>query len=89
MTLDELHHLGFDDSEADEESPGYLRLRCSQCVALFINGVPCHERGCRNQGRECRECGAHIQPGEGCDCLDPLDDDNADIRSVTLWTEED
>jgi len=30
---------------------------CSQCEALVINGVPCHEHGCPNKPPVCRECG--------------------------------
>lgn len=26
-----------------------MQLRCSQCQALAINGVACHEQGCPNQ----------------------------------------
>ena len=26
-----------------------VRIRCSQCEALVISGVPCHERGCPNE----------------------------------------
>ena len=46
-TGDRLRRLGFDDSVYDRSS-GYWRVRCSQCQALTINGVPCHERGCVN-----------------------------------------
>jgi hypothetical protein len=28
------------------------RVRCSQCEACTINGIPCHERGCPNKPRE-------------------------------------
>lgn len=46
-----LHSLGF-DLTAYDRSTGYYRVRCSQCAALVINGVPCHERGCPNQKRD-------------------------------------
>ena len=46
-TGDRLRRLGFDDSVYDRSS-GYWRVKCSQCQALTINGVPCHERGCPN-----------------------------------------
>jgi len=44
---------GFDRAELDEE--GYIRVRCSQCEALVINKVPCHELGCPNMKRK-EEC---------------------------------
>ena len=28
------------------------RVRCSQCEALVINGVACHERHCPNEPRK-------------------------------------
>ena len=40
-----------DRSEYDR-STGYHRVRCSQCEALVIMGVPCHERGCPNAKRK-------------------------------------
>lgn len=40
---------GFDRSEAAEG--GYIRVRCSQCAALVVNGVACHETGCPNAPR--------------------------------------
>lgn len=47
--LEELHALGFDESRYG--SPGTVMLKCSQCEATFINGVPCHEHGCPNKKR--------------------------------------
>lgn len=35
---------------------GGLRIGCSQCEALVINGVPCHETGCPRAMRECSGC---------------------------------
>lgn len=43
-----LRRLGFDESRYDRSSDRW-RVRCSQCSALCINGVPCHEHGCPNQ----------------------------------------
>lgn len=44
------------------------RKGCAQCVALIINGVYCHERGCpsawKDSLRECKECGTEFVPGE-------------------------
>jgi hypothetical protein len=45
-----LRQLGFDKTTYDRSSGSY-RVRCSQCQAAVINGVPCHERGCPNQKR--------------------------------------
>ena len=39
---------GFDLSRVDD---GTVRIGCSQCDALVINGTPCHERGCPNAAR--------------------------------------
>lgn len=36
------------------------RVRCSQCEALVINGIPAHEHGCRNATRECCGCNARV-----------------------------
>ena len=30
---------------------GYVRPRCSQCQALVIQGIACHETGCPNKRR--------------------------------------
>jgi hypothetical protein len=38
---------GFDLARCD--GAGGVDLGCSQCLAVAINGVPCHERGCPNQ----------------------------------------
>lgn len=56
-------------------------MRCSECSALMINGVFCHELGCPNRNAkyengewvhyyECRECGNDVQKGECCTCND-------------------
>ena len=39
-------------------------MLCSQCDAVRINGVLCHEHGCPNQLHECAECGDMILRGE-------------------------
>jgi len=46
-----LRDLGFDRTEYDRSDNMY-RVRCSQCEALVINGIPCHERGCPNERKE-------------------------------------
>ena len=43
--------LGFDNSEHVPFTKSY-RIRCSQCAALVINGIPCHESRCPNTPRE-------------------------------------
>lgn len=37
---------GFDRSRVTHD--GYVKVSCSQCEALVINGVACHEQGCPN-----------------------------------------
>lgn len=41
-----LRDRGFDRSSV---SDGHVHVACSQCQALAINGVACHESGCPNQ----------------------------------------
>jgi len=87
--LDQLFRLGFDDSyrvgrnEAGQFSKA-IRVSCSQCEALVICGVPCHETGCPNQTGTCRECGDTV-PNRAriCEsCADPepwQDDDESEL----------
>jgi hypothetical protein len=42
-----LRAQGFDETRYDRAA-GTYRVRCSQCEAMVINGVACHERGCPN-----------------------------------------
>jgi hypothetical protein len=49
-----LRARGFDLTKWDRSEHRY-RIRCSQCEALVINGVPCHERGCPNEKKEADE----------------------------------
>lgn len=53
---------GFDQSRAIPFQRG-AAVACSQCEALVINGVACHERGCPNQPGECQECGGLTEHG--------------------------
>ena len=46
MSLTQLKKMGFDKSR--KSSGGYNKVACSQCEAMVINGVGCHERGCPN-----------------------------------------
>lgn len=48
-----LRERGFDGTYYDRISGNY-RVRCSQCAAMVISGVACHERGCPNEVRERR-----------------------------------
>lgn len=67
MTLDQLIARGFDLSTSENAS-AYLRIRCSQCEAVSLNGLPCHETGCPNATNECEECGCDIRkPRRLCD----------------------
>lgn len=52
--LASLHTQGFDRSCILRE--GFLKVRCSQCEATFVNGIPCHETGCPNTVHECKGC---------------------------------
>lgn len=49
--LADLEANGFDRCEIDEEEGG-VYIGCSQCDALAINGVACHETGCPRVVRE-------------------------------------
>jgi hypothetical protein len=46
-----LRDAGFDLSYYNRSGGpgnGYWKVRCSQCEALVINGMPTHETGCPN-----------------------------------------
>lgn len=58
--LQQLKSSGFDLTTHIAFTRNY-RIACSQCQALAINGVPCHELGCPNEPRECEECGCAIE----------------------------
>ena len=51
--LDRIQADGFDVSYLTDG--GGLRVRCSQCEALVINGVACHETGCPNRASAARK----------------------------------
>lgn len=61
--------LGFDKSKATPFEG--LRIGCSRCDALVINGVATHETGCPNQTHECKGCNNRVERrGNYCsDCL--------------------
>jgi hypothetical protein len=74
---------GFDQSvpigrDNDGQFARGIRVRCSQCEALVLQGTACHEHGCPNIARACRECGNVIPHGESCNCLDPAWGDEQD-----------
>lgn len=52
--IQELEAKGFD--ACGPLDTGGVRVGCTRCDALVINGVPCHESGCVNQMRECSGC---------------------------------
>lgn len=62
----QLEARGFDECHAIKGSGGSISVHCSQCSALVINGVPCHETHCPNTPRECGECGNVVPSGETC-----------------------
>jgi hypothetical protein len=47
--LADLRRRGFDACRP--LGGGRYRVRCSQCSAIVINGVACHESGCLNRPR--------------------------------------
>lgn len=51
----QLHARGFDLSHPVPFQRG-ATVACSQCEALCINGIPCHETGCPNATQECLGC---------------------------------
>jgi RNA polymerase subunit RPABC4/transcription elongation factor Spt4 len=57
-TLEVLRVQGFDHVEP--RKGGYIYVGCSQCEALVINGVACHETGCPNATHECHGCNAIV-----------------------------
>jgi len=57
-TLDTLYQRGFDQSCRIGKA---IKVRCSQCAALVINGIACHEIGCPNAfPYDCWQCGCEL-----------------------------
>lgn len=58
--LDKMFDRGFDRSayigKAQAGERRAVRVSCSQCQALGINGVACHETGCPNAKHDCKGC---------------------------------
>ena len=63
--LNTLRNRGFDKAYNIPFSKHY-RIACSQCEALSINGMACHETGCTNEVKDCRECGNPDPQGTCC-----------------------
>lgn len=57
MNLKQVKALGFDSSK---RNGNHISVRCSQCEAVVINGVACHERGCPHAVHECKGCNAQV-----------------------------
>ena len=49
----EVRRRGFDKLYVGADDDGYksVSVNCSQCQAVVINGMACHERGCPNTVR--------------------------------------
>jgi hypothetical protein len=76
--LEGLREAGFDRSyvsHEDGETDPAVKVRCSRCEALVINGVPCHEHGCPSRPRYCAECGS---PDPDRTCCTPVEMDGWD-----------
>lgn len=58
--LQSFEYRGFD---APEIAGRQIRVRCSQCEVIGINGHACHETGCPNQRHECRGCNVLVGRG--------------------------
>ena len=66
--LESLIEQGFDASWVrDEEDGGGVRVKCSQCEALCINGVACHETGCPNQVRVSDDEDDYEEESDACE----------------------
>jgi hypothetical protein len=65
--LARLHARGFD--RAYIIRGGMIRAACSQCAAIVINGLACHETGCPNQTYDCKGCNALVTR-RGAYCAD-------------------
>ena len=48
---EELKEQGFDKCWTTSDWPPAIKVGCSQCEALVVNGVATHERGCPNARR--------------------------------------
>ncbi len=72
MNLKKLRALGFDLARHIPFTKQYS-VRCSQCVALVINGYPTHETGCPHQPWDCAECGTPTTRHSYCEsCVEEM-----------------
>ncbi len=67
ILLQDLQARGFDRSTRG--SAYSVQLGCSQCAALAINGIGCHETGCPNIVHECKGCNERVNR-DGAYCVD-------------------
>ena len=67
--LQSLRQRGFDNARHIPFTKQY-HVGCSQCAALAINGVACHETGCPNQTHECKGCDTTLTKRQGAYCED-------------------
>jgi hypothetical protein len=59
--LDRLHARGFDRSTiSGKVGMQSFHVACSQCEALVISGIACHEHGCNHATHECHGCNVQI-----------------------------
>jgi hypothetical protein len=61
-------------------------MHCDQCQAAMINGVFCHETGCKNSRkvyRYGRECGCEVEEGTACDCTEAIERDEPGTEEHT------
>lgn len=84
--LEALYACGFDGSYAvgRDDSGRFskaIRVKCSQCEALCINGIACHETGCSNE----RDTEAEDAREEAYDARD--DEDASEDEDVAAWRE--
>jgi hypothetical protein len=89
-----------DEIESEEELPGQ-RVSCPDCQMLSIQGVPCHEQGCPNQGarwdsdsgnwveqRKCFECGSTVDAEDPCCSAEEFHDRmDEDVQSDEIQNE--
>jgi hypothetical protein len=72
-----------------------MKVNCDRCLMLSINGVACHETGCRNANarwvdgvwiaqRECFECGSMIDRDSHCCCDCPNCESNREESDESL-----
>jgi hypothetical protein len=55
--LESLELQGFDNSYISGQA---IKVGCSQCQALCINGIATHENRCSNVVHECQGCGERV-----------------------------